>query len=272
VKGGVLSSANITKGASGDKTVTVSSIMSGLTQSRDKATAFASALKDLQKRGVDKSLIQQIAEAGIDGGGLETAGALLGASSSEITTMNQLQGQIGKAAGSAGKTSADAVYGSAIKAQTAVVHMLTKSQDSLKKSMDKLTKSMEKAIEKAFGKKAAGGIVGMAASGGIRSGLTWVGEHGPELADLPVGSRVWSNPDSRRKAAAPWTSMLNTPHRAPARAAVPVGGGGGGDGQPLVVHLNIAGRDFGELWVDTARREVRARGSIQATLQPPRGR
>jgi hypothetical protein len=134
VKGGVLSSANITRGAGGDKTVTVGSIMGGLTQSRDKATAFASALKDLQKKGVSKDLIQQIAEAGIEGGGLETAGALLGASSSEIKTMNQLQGQIGKAAGAAGKTTADTVYGGEIAKQTAVVKMLTKSQDSLKKS------------------------------------------------------------------------------------------------------------------------------------------
>jgi hypothetical protein len=271
VKGGILSSANITRGASGDKTVTASSIMGGLLQSRDKATAFAGALKDLKSRGVSKDLIQQIAEAGIEGGGLETAGALLGASSSEITTMNQLQGQIASAAGSAGKTSADAVYGAAIKAQTTVVKTLTTSQNNLKKSMDKLATAMEKAIEKAFGKKESGGIVGMAASGGIRSGLTWVGEHGPELADLPVGSRVWSNPDSRRKAQAPWASMLNTPRRT---AALPPAASAAqaGNGQPLVIQVRLGDRDFGELWVDAGRKQVRARGSIEATLQPPRGR
>jgi hypothetical protein len=272
VKGGVLSSANITKGASGDKTVTMSSIMSGLTASRDKATAFAGALKDLRGKGVRKDLIQQIAEAGIEGGGLETAGALLSASSSEIQTMNQLQGQIDKAAGSAGKTTSDAVYGAAIKAQTTVVKTLTTSQNNLKKSMDKLAGAMEKAIEKAFGKKAAGGIVGMAASGGIRSGLTWVGEQGPELADLPVGSRVWSNPDSRRKAAAPWASMLNTPRRTTMPAAAPAGSAAASGGQPLVIQLKLGEREFGELWVDAGRKQVRARGSIEATLQPPRGR
>jgi len=272
VKGSILGSANITKGAGSDKTITMSSIMGGLTASRDKATAFASALKDLQKKGVDKTLIQQIAEAGVDGGGLETAGALLGASSSEIQTMNQLQGQIGTAAGAAGKTTADAVYAGEIAKQTAVVKVLTKSQDSLKKSMDKLAKSMERAIEKAFGKKASGGIVGMAASGGIRSGLTWVGEQGPELADLPVGSRVWSNPDSRRKAAAPWASMLNTPRRPSAAAPAAGGAARAGDGQPLVIQVRFGAKDLGELWVDTGRKEVRARGSIEATLQPPRGR
>jgi hypothetical protein len=273
VKGGILGSANITKGAGSDKTVTVGSIMGGLTASRDKATAFASALKDLQKKGVDKTLIQQIAEAGIDGGGLETAGALLGASSSEIQTMNQLQGQIGTAATSAGKTTADTVYGAAIAKQTAVVKLLTSQQHSLQKSMEKLTKAMEKAIEKAFGKKASGGVVGMAASGGIRSGLTWVGEQGPELADLPVGSRVWSNPDSRRKAAAPWASMLNTPRRP--SAAAPAGGGGA----PVVnVTLEVrspGGRSnrFEAFLLEEIQRMVRARGgNVQQILSPPRGR
>lgn len=44
---------------------------------------------------------------------------------------------------------------------------------------------------------AHGGIVG-AATGGVRGGVHLVGEHGPELVNLPAGSRVRSNPDSRR--------------------------------------------------------------------------
>lgn len=57
------------------------------------------------------------------------------------------------------------------------------------------------------GGKAAGGIQG-AASGGPRSGLTWVGEHGPELMSVPPGSRVWSNPDSERMAAGSGSSSM----------------------------------------------------------------
>lgn len=273
VKSGILSAANITRG-NGEGPVTVSSIMGGLTQSRDKATALSGALAQLKKKGLSASLLQQIAEAGIEGGGLETAGALLSASGSELQSINSMQSQINKAAGSAGKTTSDAVYGAAIKAQTVTVKTLTRSQDNLRKSMDKLAKSMEKMIEKAFGKKAAGGIVGAAASGGVRGGLTWVGEHEPELLDLPVGSRVWSGPDSRRKLAeaqAPWASMLNHPRPAPARTAAGHAPAVG-HGQPLVIQVQIAGRDFGELWVDTGRKQVRARGSIEATLLPPRGR
>ncbi|WP_051753862.1 hypothetical protein [Streptomyces achromogenes] len=274
VKGNLLSSANITKGASGEGTVTLSSIRAGMRTSKDKVTAFASALKQLRAKGFSASIIQQVAEAGIDGGGLETAGALLQASGSEVQTINQQQAQIEAAAGSAGKSAADAVYERQIKAQERYVKSLEAQQKSLQKSMDRLGQAMEKAIEKAFGKKAAGGIVGAAASGGLRSSLTWVGEQGPELLDLPAGSRVWSNPDSRRKLAAaqaPWASMLTAPRRGGAAGAT----GTGGQQQPQVVVLEIRAGDssrYTEFLVSELRRAVKTRGGVEATFAPPRGR
>lgn len=53
---------------------------------------------------------------------------------------------------------------------------------------------------------ATGGFIGgrsasHAAEGGPRGGQTWVGEHGPELVDLPLGSHVNSNPDSMQQMA-----------------------------------------------------------------------
>lgn len=272
VKSGVLGSANITRGVSGDRPTTVRGIMGGLMQSRDKATAFAGALRDLKKKGLSSSLLRQIAEAGIEGGGLETAGALLTASGSEISSLNDLQGQIGKAAGSAGKTTADAVYGKAIKEQAKTVAKLERSQDKLRHSMEKLTRVMERRLEKAFKGKAGGGIVGAAAAGGIRSNLTWVGEQGPELLDLPAGSRVWSNPDSRRMAAAPWASMLNTPRRGPASGAATAVGG---RAQEVKVVFEVRAGDSGRytaFLVQEMQRAVRAYGSIEATFKPPRGR
>ncbi|MFE7072718.1 phage tail protein [Streptomyces sp. NPDC057620] len=267
VKSGVLGSANITKGANGDAPVTVASVMGGLTRSRDQAKSFSSALAALQKKGLDKGLIEEIAQAGIDGGGLETAGALMSASKSEIKSLNTLRSQTSTYASAAGKTAADAMYGKAIASQEKLVKSLTKQQDKLEKAMDKLAKAMEKAIEKAYGKKAAGGIVGAAASGGMRGGLTWVGEHEPELLDLPVGSRVWSGPDSRRKAAAPWASMLNAPQsgrRGGRAVGVPASGGDGG--RPIVLHVSFGAKEFGQIWVDAGRKEVKVRGGLKATL------
>jgi hypothetical protein len=264
VKSGVLNASNITK-RQHDGPVTVASVMGGLTASRDKATSFSKALADLKKKGLSSSLLQQIAEAGIDGGGLETAGALLNASPSEIKSMNSLQGQIGSAATSAGKTTADAVFGGAIKAQTAVVKILTGQQQRLSKSMDKLAAAMEKAIERGFGMKAAGGIVG-AASGGARGSWTLVGEHEPELVRLPFGSRVYSGPDTRRMQQQAWASMLNTPRSGGARYA-PASAGGGV--QPIVVHQTITldGRVVAQQIFDPLRKEVATRGgNVQSAL------
>lgn len=186
-------------------------------------------------------MLKQIAEAGIEGGGLETAGALLRASGSELKSINSLQSQISGAAGSAGKTTSEALYKSQIKVQEKLVKALDDLADELKKAAKKSKKS---------GRKASGGIVG-AASGGVRGGLTWVGEHEPELLDLPVGSRVRSGPDSRRIAAA-------------------AGGGGGSPAPVLHVNLSVGGREFGELWIDTGRREIRNRGGIQAAFATTR--
>ncbi|MEI5100291.1 phage tail protein [Streptomyces sp. PmtG] len=238
VRSGVLSSASIVRGGGQDgRPVTTASIMGGLVASRDKATAFAGALASLKKRGLDKGLLRQIAEAGIEGGGLETAGALLRASPSEIKSMNALQAQIAKAALSSGKTAANAFYGAAIKAQERLVKGLQKQQDKLEKAMARLAKALEKTIARGLrGRKASGGIVGAAASGGIRSGLTWVGEHEPELLDLPVGSRVRSGPDSRRLAAT------------------------GARPEPVVIELRSSGSEVDEFLLKLLRKAINVRG------------
>lgn len=92
--------------------------------------------------------------------------------------------------------------------------------------------------------KATGGIVG-AAGGGPRSSRTLVGEQGPEIVDLPFGSRVHSNADSMR--------ML---------------GDGGGGGRPVLVMLQIGDRTLGEILIDPIRKVVRTvgRGDVQATF------
>lgn len=88
------------------------------------------------------------------------------------------------------------------------------------------------AIRKQY--QAHGGIGG-AASGGMRNGLTLVGEEGPELAEIAPGGRVWSNPDTRR--------MLSD-------------SGGGAGGGPLVVQLVIDGRVLAEQLVEPTRNMV----------------
>lgn len=251
VKSGILTSANITRGANSGGPVTVASIMGGLTESRDKGAALAQALKDLQKAGLDKGLIAEIAQAGTEGGGLETAGALLGASGSEIASLNQLRADIVKSAGAAGATAADAMYGAGIKAAEGLVKGLQSQQDAIEKQMMRIAKSMETAIKKALGIKSPSKVmeeVGDYTAEGFAQGIT-----------------------GNRSVQPAWASMLNVP-RGSSTTARATGGGAPGGGQPIVIQVSIADRDFGELWVDTGQKQVRARGSIEATLKPPRGR
>lgn len=92
---------------------------------------------------------------------------------------------------------------------------------------------------------AHGGVIGAAATGGVRSNMTLVGEQGPELVDLPGGSRVRSNSDSRRLAAM----------------------GDGGGSQPIIVQIHLEGRQVGEAIIDPLRNVISGKGgNVQKVL------
>jgi len=238
VKSGIMTSANITRGANSGQPVTVASIMGGLTESRDKGAAFAQALKDLKKKGLDKGLIEEIAQAGTEGGGLETASALLGASGSEIKSLNKLRVDIIKSASSAGATAADAMYGAGIKAAEGLVKGLQSKQDAIEKQMMRIAKSMESAIKKALGIKSPSKVmeeVGDFTAEGFARGIT-----------------------GNRSVMPAWASMLNTP-RGGTTAGKRADAGGGGR-QVIEVVLNLDGKTVARQLFDPLRLETRVRG------------
>ena len=76
-------------------------------------------------------------------------------------------------------------------------------------SIDDLTSAIRRGIpmggevfgeeeEEGKGKEAANNALGTSYFGG---GMTWVGEHGPELMDLPAGSKIYSNSTSKNMSA-----------------------------------------------------------------------
>lgn len=89
---------------------------------------------------------------------------------------------------------------------------------------------------------ASGGIKG-AANGATSSGLTWVGETGPELMNLPPGTSVRSAGDSKRTA-----------------------GQMDGAGGPLIVQLHVDGQIIARAMVDPQRKFVQQNfgGNVQA--------
>lgn len=241
VKNGVMSATNITQVASGDNNVTMGDVMARMRESVDKSTAFAKALADLKKKGVSKEIIQQIAEAGIEGGGLETAGAILGASSSEIATMNEMQKKINASAKSAGKTAADAMYAAGIKAAEGLVKGLTKKKKDIEKAMMNIAKAMEKSIKKALGIKSPSKV------------MQDVGHFTAEGFALGVGKN--------KKVDKAWMSMLHDGSSAGGTAAMGSAGGGG----QYIFPIYVGTRMIDEVILDSNRRTVRTRGgNVQA--------
>ncbi len=82
-----------------------------------------------------------------------------------------------------------------------------------------------------------GGVVGTAATGGVRNNMTLVGEDGPELVDLPGGSRVRSNPDTRR-----------------------IMGGGSGGGQTVRLMIDAGPSETSRLLLKLLRNAIRIEG------------
>lgn len=232
VKAGVLSATDITRGVTGDKPVTVSSIMHTMTKGRDKATAFANALKELRKKGVSKDIIKQVADAGIEGGGLETAGALLRASGSEIKSINDMQDQIKKAASKAGNATADAMYGAGMKAGEGLIAGLEKQQKALEKAMIRIAKSMEKALKKALKIKSPSKV------------MEEVGDYTAE--GFAVGIQKNSSTDRA------WSSLLPSGSYG--------GGSRGGGGSTTVIKVYVGEKQIDEIVLDSNRRTVRTRG------------
>lgn len=94
------------------------------------------------------------------------------------------------------------------------------------------------------GRFAHGGIIGGAATGGPRGGLTWVGEQGPELVRLPGGSTV-------------------IPAGQSATMAAQSAGGGGS----MVLEIRSGGSRMDDLLVELLRNAVRTRGgNVQTVL------
>lgn len=240
VTSGIISGANITGSAQDTGLTSTSKILDQLTQDRDKASALAGALKELKSRGLNSQSLSEIAQAGVSGGGLATASALMSASSGDIEQINSLEAQLKASAAVSGKITADAVYGASIKSADKIVKGLEKSRASLEKSMSKIANGLEKLLAKALGIKGH-------ASGGAAGGWTKINERGAELVHLPNGSTVYPTGQSRQMVASQ-----------------------GGSSEPLVINLSLGGKHFEQIWVDTGRRAVRTRGgNVQVALGRP---
>lgn len=120
------------------------------TELRNKASAinsFANNIKTLAARGLNKKIIQDIIDAGVEKGAT-FAEMLVGSDGSEIKALNKAQAAVDKASKKLGKTSADAMYDVGKKSGDGYLKGLEDSLKKLDKAMEKIVQALVKAIKK----------------------------------------------------------------------------------------------------------------------------
>lgn len=130
--------------------MTAADVVNHMTEQYQKAQTFAAELQTLQKKGLSSTLIQQLAQAGVDQGGA-TAAALAGATKGQIQQINQMQSATQSAANGVGVAVADSMYGAGLKSAEGLVKGLQSQQHKIEQQMMKIAESMQKAIKRALG-------------------------------------------------------------------------------------------------------------------------
>ncbi|MFI6909876.1 hypothetical protein ACIBKY_52050 [Nonomuraea sp. NPDC050394] len=224
---------------------------------------FANDIKRLAERGLNKTTLKQIIDAGVEGGG-SLAEMLVGADGSEIKAINRAQKQIDNMSKQLGKSGADALYDVGKKAGDGYLKGL---QDSLKKidaEMTKIVKALVSAIKRELKIKSPSQVmadVGLDTMAGLALGIT---AGGPQAISAITGVAT----QIATQAAGSLGRMVSGMQPGgPVDASVATAGGrvGGSAGTGLdgvsqgpppasgvTVNVNMAGANFPEL-ADTYR-------------------
>lgn len=150
----------------------VGGLISQMTGQQQTAKAYASEVALLKKRGLNKTLLSQVADQG-PGGPL--AGMLSGASNAELAQLNKLAASGGTLATSFGQTMSNAMYDSGSQAGKGFLSGLKAQEASLQKEMDQLADGMVDTLKKRLGihspSKVLHDEVGVQAGAGVETGV-----------------------------------------------------------------------------------------------------
>lgn len=130
-------------------TVLLTQLQKDVTKSQD----FQAMLEQLKAKGVNSDVIGQIADAGISGGGFNTAATILQMTPEQLAQLDSLQKQLTTAADKAGTAAAQGMYQAGIDAAQGVVDGLKSQQKAIEDQMMTIALAMEKAIKQALGIK-----------------------------------------------------------------------------------------------------------------------
>lgn len=150
VKSAALSYAAITSiDAPEGQNLTASTLITGLRDRLNALQNFQRRLAALKKLGLNSTTYNQLVQAGVDGGAAE-ASALLKGGKSAVSSVNTVQGQINKAAGSLGTTTSGAMYDAGVKAAAGLIKGLKADSKELDKAAQAIADTLTSKIKKAL--------------------------------------------------------------------------------------------------------------------------
>lgn len=153
--------------------VTIKTLTEGLRDRLAAVRAFQADLAKLAKRGLNKGVLRQLAEAGVEGGAA-TADALARATMTDINNFNRLQGALVSTSKRTGGAVSDELYTAGVQAARGMVSGLKTQEDAIGRQMVRIAEKMQKAIRKALGIHSPSRVfagIGEATAAGLADGL-----------------------------------------------------------------------------------------------------
>lgn len=130
-----------------DGSVVVGDLISQLKDRLAQAMRFTTLVNDLTRRGLGQVAVQQLLDAGVQGG-LATAEAIAAGGAAAITEINALQSQIATTGGVLGDAMATKFYGAGVRAAAGVVAGLKQQEKALDAFADRLANALTRGINR----------------------------------------------------------------------------------------------------------------------------
>lgn len=224
LRSGILDTANITQAPSGG----AEGIRAQLAGALNAARTFTSNLRTLQRRGLNRTALQQLVDAGVQTGS-GAATALVNASARDFAAINKLQGQLAGTAKAAGATATSALYDAGRAAALGLVRGLTSQKRAIERNMLTIANTMKSAIRKALGIHSPSRVFqafGAAVADGLALGIAGgAGKVGGATRSLAAAATF-------------------TPSSVPRFGSIPAAGAGGG---ATYVRVQIGERDLTDI-------------------------
>lgn len=117
-------------------------IAANLRRTIEQTRSFTAALATLRSQGLDDTTYQQLIKAGISGGGLTTAQALVAGGPAMVQQISSLQGELKSAAADLGTSTAGSLYQSGIDAAQGLVDGLNSQMGTITGQMQQIADAL----------------------------------------------------------------------------------------------------------------------------------